>query len=537
MATYGEALHSVKSGFLIIGLTGYTGSGCTTARKILMKSQVCFPGIETLRNKPDERVYRKLQRVWRRFEPQWSRFIDVEASRVIFMLMIHRALRYEYKTGHLAQLREVVLPYEKKLEGVSYLTEGNIDVKKADVARKLVNAYRTARRLYMPFKNKCGYDLATFIEIMQDSGDNIRKFGQPIKGRKLESKNIFVLPEALRRLIRAYRVLDRTSNFVIDAFRNPFEVEYFKRRYSEFYLVAIQRSAPERRVALQGLNGEANKRLESREKGRKIEEKRKDNIHEWVTSQNLDECFQKADYFIDNVCDTSRTWPKLRYDLMKLMCLVKNPGCIPPDKDEHNMQIAMSIKHNSGCLSRHVGAVVVDPKGYVLGIGWNDPPTGEIACALRTGNELVDKLCPDPVAFSLLERKDVFTKHIGNRYTDKPYCFKDEYGCISDKGKRTELCRALHAEQNAIRQVNEKNLEGTTLYTTDSPCENCAKIISQSSISRIVYIEEYPGIARQQMQSGKKKIKWEQFKGVTGSGYYRLFNSLMPEKDMLNLYS
>lgn len=201
------------------------------------------------------------------------------------------------------------------------------------------------------------------------------------------------------------------------------------------------------------------------------------------------------------------------------------------------MQIAMSVKHNSGCLSRHVGAVVVDSEGYVLGIGWNNPPVAQVPCALRTGNELVNSRCPDPLAFSSLECENYFINHIGNRCTDKPYCFKDEYGCVSKKGKRVRFCRALHAEENAIRQEKEKSLKETTLYTTDSPCENCAKIICQSNISRIVYVEEYPGIARQQMRSGKKEIKWEQFEGVTGSGYCRLFNSFMPEKDMLDLYS
>lgn len=546
MGTYGEALYDIKGGFLIIGLTGYTGSGCSNASRILRKkSKPTLPDIKTLGIQPEKRLYSKLERVYR--DLAWGeleQLVDIQVSRVIFMFVVYRALRYDSKTGHLAILRKLVLSAKKKeyLESVDYLSKDKIDIKEGDVAKRLVDAYQKAKPLYREFKKKCYKDTATFIEAMQDFGDDIRKFGcvQPISRRKPEPKNITVLPEALRRLIKAYMIRKNASRFIIDAFRNPYEVEYFKRRYSEFYLVVIQRPKDECRTVLKGpksqMSSKAIEKLEERERGYK-EKRRKNNIGNWVTSQNLDECFQKADYIIENTSQNSRSRSQLTYNLIRFMCLVKKPGCIAPNKDERNMQIAMSIKYNSGCLSRHVGAVVVDSEGYVLGIGWNNPPDGQVSCALRTGSELIDSPCPDPVAFSSLERGDIFIKHIGNRYTDKPYCFKDEYGCIGKKGKRGELCRALHAEENAIRQVNQKNSKGMTLYTTDSPCENCAKSIYQSNISRIVYIEEYPGIARQQMQSGNKEIKWEQFKGVTGSGYYRLFSSFMPEKDMLDLYS
>ncbi len=547
MVTYGEALYDIKGGFLIIGLTGYTGSGCSNASRILRKkSKPTLPDIKTLGIQPEKRLYSKLERVW--MDITWGeskRFVDIEVSRIIFMFAVYRALSYNFKKGHLAVLRNVFSgKSEGYLKSFAYLTKDNIDMKQRDVAEELVDAYEKARPLYREFKRKCNKDKdsAAFIETMQDFGDDIRKFGcvHPISRKKADPRNITVLPEAVRRLTKAYITRENTSRFIIDALRNPYEVEYFRRRYSEFYLVAIQRPIDERRAVLGGpkpkMSSKAIEKLEEREKGCK-EKRRKNNISNWVTSQNLDECFQKADYIIENTSRNSRSRSQLTYNLIRFMCLVEKPGCIPPNKDERNMQIAMSVKHNSGCLSRHVGAVVVDSEGYVLGIGWNNPPVAQVPCALRTGNELVNSRCPDPLAFSSLECENYFINHIGNRCTDKPYCFKDEYGCVSKKGKRVRFCRALHAEENAIRQEKEKSLKETTLYTTDSPCENCAKIICQSNISRIVYVEEYPGIARQQMRSGKKEIKWEQFEGVTGSGYCRLFNSFMPEKDMLDLYS
>lgn len=287
MGTYGEALYGIKGGFLIIGLTGYTGSGCSTASRILRKkSKPTLPDIKTLGIQPEKRSYSKLERVWR--DLTWGeleQFVDIEVSRVIFMFAVYRALRYDSKTGHLAILRKLVLSGKNEgyLESVGCLTKDKIDIKQGDVAERLVDAYQKAKPLYRQFKKKCYKDLATFIEAMQDFGDDIRKFGcvQPISRRKPEPKNITVLPEALRRLTKAYIIRKNASRFIIDAFRNPYEVEYFKRRYSEFYLVVIQRPTDERRAVLKGpksqMSSEAIEKLEEREKGYK-EKRRKNNI-------------------------------------------------------------------------------------------------------------------------------------------------------------------------------------------------------------------------------------------------------------------
>lgn len=203
---------------------------------------------------------------------------------------------------------------------------------------------------------------------------------------------------------------------------------------------------------------------------------------------------------------------------MKLISLVKNPGCIPPDRDERNMQLAMSARQNSGCLSRHVGAVVVNKDGLVLGVGWNDPPLGQVPCSLRTRKELITALNPE--AFSEYERSSTFLEHIrANNCSDRPYCFKDEYGQLTGKN-HAEFTRALHAEENALLQATRHGIEaliGATLFTTDSPCTLCAKKAYQLGVKRIVYIEEYPSIAMDQtLLIGNKQIKLAQFEGITG---------------------
>ncbi|MFZ5353354.1 MAG: deoxycytidylate deaminase [Bacillota bacterium] len=124
-----------------------------------------------------------------------------------------------------------------------------------------------------------------------------------------------------------------------------------------------------------------------------------------------------------------------------------------PGWDEYFMEIAELVKLRSTCLRRQVGAVIVKDK-RILSTGYNGAPSG--------------------------------LKHCG------------ETGCLREKnkipsGERHELCRGLHAEQNAIIQAAlfGVGIQGSTIYTTLSPCILCTKMIINAGIVRIVLVEDY----------------------------------------------
>ncbi|MNY32107.1 hypothetical protein D3C86_1663000 [compost metagenome] len=74
------------------------------------------------------------------------------------------------------------------------------------------------------------------------------------------------------------------------------------------------------------------------------------------------------------------------------------------------------------------------------------------------------------------------------------------------------------------------------LFTTASPCELCAKKAYQLGLSRIVYIDPYPGIATSHVLStGDKSPKLELFRGAVGRAFHRLYQPLMPFKDELDM--
>ena len=126
-----------------------------------------------------------------------------------------------------------------------------------------------------------------------------------------------------------------------------------------------------------------------------------------------------------------------------------------PSWDEYFMGIAELTKKRSTCLRRNVGAVIVQDK-HIIATGYNGAPRGIDHCAERNG------------------------------------CLRQELGIPS--GERHELCRALHAEQNAIIQAASfgHSVEGATIYITHSPCAICSKMIINVGIKKIFVGEQYP---------------------------------------------
>lgn len=123
-----------------------------------------------------------------------------------------------------------------------------------------------------------------------------------------------------------------------------------------------------------------------------------------------------------------------------------------PELDRYFMQIARVVARRSTCLHRNVGAVIIRGK-QIVSTGYNGAPAGQ------------------------------------------PHCL--EIGCARagvPSGTRSELCRAAHAEQNAINFAARFgiSIEGATLYTTAYPCSWCAKSIVNCGIARVVYGEDYP---------------------------------------------
>ncbi len=132
-----------------------------------------------------------------------------------------------------------------------------------------------------------------------------------------------------------------------------------------------------------------------------------------------------------------------------------------PTWDQYFIDITHLVATRSTCLRRQVGALLVKDRN-ILATGYNGTPSGIRHC--------------------------------------------EETGCLREQlkvpsGERHELCRGLHAEQNAIIQAARHgvNIDGSTLYCTTMPCIICTKMLINAGICRIVYAEGYSDALAQEM--------------------------------------
>jgi dCMP deaminase len=127
---------------------------------------------------------------------------------------------------------------------------------------------------------------------------------------------------------------------------------------------------------------------------------------------------------------------------------------VRPSWDEYYIQLLEVIKTRSTCLRRQVAAVIVKDK-QIISTGYNGAPRGVFHC--------------------------------------------EQIGCLREKqnipsGERHELCRGIHAEQNAIIQaaIHGTAIEGSEIYITHSPCSLCSKMLINAGIKRIIFNGDYP---------------------------------------------
>jgi dCMP deaminase len=143
-----------------------------------------------------------------------------------------------------------------------------------------------------------------------------------------------------------------------------------------------------------------------------------------------------------------------------------------PSWNEYFMSITKVVAERSTCLRRHVGAILVKDK-RILATGYNGAPSGLRHC--------------------------------------------EEVGCLREttsvpSGERHELCRGLHAEQNAIIQAayHGFSIRGATLYCTNKPCVICSKMLINAGIRKILYEDGYDDHLADQML-GEANIDIERF--------------------------
>lgn len=416
---------------------------------------------------------------------------------------------------------------------------------------------------------------------LQDIASNLRTTGTIRNLGTHEPSNIYVVAKVIKNIIKITKKATGTVRIVIDSLKNSLEINFFKERYSGFYLISSNRDYTEVQSYLEKKlsNVFFNKEMEKLTDVEKdtvgqvlVELIDLDNEHYKIgefkkgnfTHPDLENCIQKADYYVFNKFADEQSSPNgqftyytIEMQLLKLIALIQKPGIITPNAMERTMQLAFSSKYNSGCISRQVGAVVTDEFYSVKSIGWNEVPQGQTPCSLRNVTDLIEGQNPD--IFTEYEKnegdyegetfhkktKDLIPdgKSIADFKNDLnghncPFCFKELHNAFEGKDNQVHT-RSLHAEENAMLQISKyggQPLKGGNLFTTASPCELCSKKAYQLGIENIFYIDPYPGISKNQiLKGGPKNPHLYMFQGAVGRGFFKLFEPYMSIKDETKL--
>ncbi len=264
--------------------------------------------------------------------------------------------------------------------------------------------------------------------------------------------------------------------------------------------------------------------------------------------QDVETCIQNADILLTNNEDDAGPKYNLKMNLVRYISLMMHPGLVKPTPIERCMQIAYTAKVNSGCISRQVGAVVTDASYNILSLGWNDVPCGQTPCAYRNLIDLsrqFDKPAysdyewrKDSEFYSLLKKFD-FSQAKENRNVlnglPASFCFKKLNEDVTGE-KNPMNARSMHGEEKALLQCDQQRVKGGYLFTTSSPCEMCAKNAKEHQISKIYYIEPYPGISQSHIcSSGDNRAQLILFEGAIGRAYTQLYTPILPYKDELSV--
>lgn len=607
-------LYKLRRSFTIIGLTGRTGSGCSKIAELLSGDfDTLKKGIRDV-SKLNNPIGIKKNRICFNYlshSDNWQSFEIIKYKDILLFYLIsyysndvmalNKILSNYYRENKNEDNSSIVKKISKEIQSI--LSSHSIvkeietyngkfsDIKTKSELSKLCklyfgNEFKKVSRLIFNSLEKYGYFRRSHL--LHHLSCNIRQSGDPLNPKdKNDIRFIYTISELTNRLIKCKKQqndsLGHPTKIVIDSLRNSLEIMFFKERYSGFYMISTKDG-----------NNRVQDRIRDRLVSKKIEEnndelikniidldateyKTSDHSNGIFSSPDVYNCIQKSDIHLINhrindvgEIDKSEPFFTREEQIMKFISLIQQPGVITPSASERCMQVAFNAKLNSGCISRQVGAVVADESYSIKAVGWNDVPSGQTPCNLRSANDFKTGDFINDIHYSKFEQgKDLDKVDVDFKYKNKePYNFPGaikEYFKGADtsagnkalNGKNCSFCfktihnhfegeknqvhtKSLHAEENAMLQISKSGGQGLKkgmLFTTASPCELCSKKATQLGVSKVYFIDPYPGISEPQILSYNRdnKMMLIQFNGVIGKSYVKLYEPFMAYKDELSI--
>lgn len=328
--------------------------------------------------------------------------------------------------------------------------------------------------------------------------------------------------------------------YIIDSIKTKEELFLLRKIYSEnFYSISIFSPLNDRKSHLKS------KKFDSIEIETiiEIDDKQKDKY-----GQNVRDAFVEGDLFVRVSKDNTT---KIDSKISRFLHLIFETSIITPTIDEIAMYNAKAAAGNSSCLSRQVGACIIDTQNNILSIGWNDVP--KYGGNLYTSDSEIDHRCFNHEFCSNDKQKsNVVDNIVESILSDSQFASLKTISNIEVILKNNilnntkvkdliEFSRSVHAEMHAIIQgaitTGNKILSGK-LFCTTYPCHNCARHIIASGIKEVVYIEPYVKSlcltlhedAMTESEDSKDKVKLLIFDGISPNRYLSFFTNFAERK-------
>ncbi|WP_422528350.1 anti-phage dCTP deaminase [Serratia fonticola] len=339
--------------------------------------------------------------------------------------------------------------------------------------------------------------------------------------------------------------------FIIDQLKHPHEVELLRLIYPHnFYLFGMLRSESERIINLKDEGIFTHDIYKIITEDKKSEKK---------TGQQTEKTILDSDFFINN---NSGNKSLQKQAISRCIALIHGKNGITPSRDEKGMYTAFSASLTSACLSRQVGAAILNDDGDIIATGRNDVPKSFGGLYYETGNINDDHRC-------IHKGGHCFNDEHKNKIRDKFESILKEYKIFKIENTLSsesevplpvspndiarllfdetpvssiiEYSRAIHAEMDAITSLARnpsESTKGKILYSTTYPCHNCARHIVASGIKKVVFIEPYEKSLALRLHNDSiselnevNKVTFELFEGVSPRRYQKFFLATGERKD------
>lgn len=377
-------------------------------------------------------------------------------------------------------------------------------------ARDVITAWAAVNEIAIPTCPKMAQTQA-----LQDAGDRLRfdtrdnaavalRLIRDVRSNRAGSKGEHVQAE------KAVEPDDKLRAYVLDSLRNPAEIDLLRHLYQQsFCLIGVVCDEETREVRLADKYRDAGKEVIEKFMARdeKAAEKH---------GQQVAETFHHADFFVDNSApryietvggakNENPDWTVLD-ELGRLVDILTHARVVRPRANEFAMYHAHGAKMRSACLSRQVGAALMDSGGNVVSTGTNEVPRAGGGVYGGVFAEFTDS-DPDPEA----DHRCAFSGGYCRNTREQNAIIEDLFNTVEELkgisltqdlknrfrktriGQLMEYSRSIHAEMDTLLSAARQGCStvGARLFVTTFPCHNCARHIVTAGVDEVQFIEPF----------------------------------------------